>query len=111
MLRVAKGTVKKKATIKLYEEEINALYETVESSTDAGIHVSLPSNWTVENVKSWLMVHAVAANASKAIDPETDLFAQGFDRWVEGESSLIAPLISHTQSLCDILEKPHHRLP
>jgi len=86
-------------------------YEAVESSTDAGIHVPLPSSWTVEDVKSWLMVHAAAANAGKAVDPETDLFAQGFDRWVEGESSLIAPLTPHTQSLCDILEKPHHWLP
>ncbi|OJA12694.1 hypothetical protein AZE42_10100 [Rhizopogon vesiculosus] len=69
-------------------------YETVENSTDAGTDVPLPLNWTVEYVKSWLMVHAAAANAGKAVDPETDLFAQGFDRW----------------SLCDILEKPHHRL-
>ncbi|OAX31791.1 putative aminoadipate reductase [Rhizopogon vinicolor AM-OR11-026] len=79
MLRVGKGTVNRKATVKLYEEEINTLYETVESSTDTGIHVPLPSNWTVEDVESWLMVHAAAANGGKAVDPETDLFAQGFD--------------------------------
>ncbi|OAX33021.1 acetyl-CoA synthetase-like protein, partial [Rhizopogon vinicolor AM-OR11-026] len=79
MPRVGKGTVNKKATVKLYEEEINTLYETVENSTDAGTDVPLPLNWTVGDVKSWLMVHAAAANAGKAVDPETDLFAQGFD--------------------------------
>jgi hypothetical protein len=55
-------------------------YENVESSNKAGIDVPLPANWTVEDVKRWLMVHAAAANAGKTVDPEADLFAQGFDR-------------------------------
>jgi len=55
-------------------------YETVENSARAGIDVPLPANWTVEAVQSWLMVHATAANAGKIVDPEGDLFAQGFDR-------------------------------
>ena len=55
-------------------------YENVESSTRTDNDVPLPTNWTVEAVKRWLMVHAAAANAGKTVDPEADLFAQGFDR-------------------------------
>ena len=55
-------------------------YEKVEVSTGLGIDVSLPTNWTVEAVESWLMVHAGAVNAGKAVDPDADFFAQGFDR-------------------------------
>ncbi|KAG2119415.1 putative aminoadipate reductase [Suillus clintonianus] len=79
MLRAGKGTVIKKATVNLYEEEINALYEKVEGSTRAGIDVPLPTNWTADNVESWLMVHAAAVNAANTVDPDTDFFAQGFD--------------------------------
>ncbi|KAG2140138.1 putative aminoadipate reductase [Suillus clintonianus] len=79
MLRAGKGTVTKKATVKLYEKDINALYEKVEGSARAGIDVPLPANWTAEDVEDWLTVHAVAVNADKAVDLDTDLFAQGFD--------------------------------
>ncbi|KAG2145295.1 putative aminoadipate reductase [Suillus bovinus] len=79
MLRAGKGTVTKKATVKLYEKEINALYEKVEGSVRAGTDVPLPTSWTAEDVEGWLKVHAAAVNADKAVDPEADLFAQGFD--------------------------------
>ncbi|KAG2046459.1 hypothetical protein BDR06DRAFT_1037076 [Suillus hirtellus] len=72
MLRTGKGTIIKKATVKLYEEEINALYETVKGSTRAGIN-------TAEDVEGWLKVHAAAVNADKEVDPDADLFTQGFD--------------------------------
>ncbi|KAG1870690.1 putative aminoadipate reductase [Suillus subalutaceus] len=79
MLRAGKGTVMKKATVELYEAEINALYEKVEGSTRAGIDVPLPTSWTAEDIEKWLKIHAAAVNADKAVDPDTDLFAQGFD--------------------------------
>ncbi|OJA12944.1 hypothetical protein AZE42_10233 [Rhizopogon vesiculosus] len=79
LLRTGKGSIMKKATIKLYEEEINAIYETAEGSAKAGIDVPLPRSWTAEDVESWLLIHAAAANAGKAVDCHTDLFAQGFD--------------------------------
>ncbi|KAG1790286.1 putative aminoadipate reductase [Suillus plorans] len=79
MLRAGKGTVIKKATTKLYEEEINALYEKVEGSTRAGIDIPLPTSWTAEDVEGWLKVHAAAVNADKEVDPDADLFTQGFD--------------------------------
>jgi len=59
---------------------IGERYEEVEVSIRAGINVPLPRNWTAEDVESWLVVHATAANGDKAVDCHTDLFAQGFDR-------------------------------
>ncbi|KAL4077419.1 putative nonribosomal peptide synthetase, partial [Scleroderma citrinum] len=79
MLRAGKGTVTKKATISLYEPEINALYESVEASATAGIEVPLPAEWTPAQVKDWLMVHATAVNSDTSVNPEVDLFEQGFD--------------------------------
>jgi hypothetical protein len=55
-------------------------YAKVEGSTRAGIDVPLPTSWTAEDVESWLLVHAVAANGGNPVDGHTDLFAQGFDR-------------------------------
>lgn len=55
-------------------------YETVEGSTTAGINVPPPSSWTVEDVESWLLIHAAAANGGNPVDRHADLFAQGFDR-------------------------------
>lgn len=54
-------------------------YDKVESGR-TGIDIPLPTSWTMEDVESWLMLHAVSVNAGKAVDPDTDLFAQGFDR-------------------------------
>ncbi|KAG1853273.1 putative aminoadipate reductase [Suillus tomentosus] len=79
MLRAGKGTVTKKATMKLYEEEINALYEKVEGSTRIAIDIPLPTSWTAEDVEGWLKVHAATVNADKEVDPDADLFTQGFD--------------------------------
>ncbi|KAG1900203.1 putative aminoadipate reductase [Suillus fuscotomentosus] len=76
--RTGKGTITKKAASQLYEEEINALYDKVESGR-TGIDIPLPTNWTIEDVESWLMLHAVSVNAGKAVDPDIDFFAQGFD--------------------------------
>ncbi|KAG1819054.1 uncharacterized protein BJ212DRAFT_1567944 [Suillus subaureus] len=78
MPRAGKGTIAKKAASRIYEEEINALYDKVEGGR-TGIVVPLPTNWTVEDVESWLMLLAVSVNAGKAVDPDTDFFAQGFD--------------------------------
>jgi hypothetical protein len=52
----------------------------VEGSAKAGNDVPLPTSWTAEDVEEWLKVHAAAVNADKAVDPDADLFAQGFDR-------------------------------
>ncbi|KIO03672.1 hypothetical protein M404DRAFT_1001160 [Pisolithus tinctorius Marx 270] len=79
MLRASKGTVTKKATLSLYESEIDALYESVEASATAGIEVPLPSEWTIPKVEDWLMVHVTAVNSNEPVIPDVDLFEQGFD--------------------------------
>ncbi|KAG6374188.1 hypothetical protein JVT61DRAFT_4841 [Boletus reticuloceps] len=79
MLRAGKGTVIKKATMKLYESEVDALYASVEASARAGIDVPLPPTWSQIDVEKWLMVHATAVNAGKPIKVDADVFEQGFD--------------------------------
>ncbi|KAG6328546.1 hypothetical protein ID866_10543, partial [Astraeus odoratus] len=79
MLRAGKGTVTKKATLKLYEPEIDALYQILEESSTAGIEVPLPTDWTPSQVEDWLTVHATAVNSQVVVKPDVDLFEQGFD--------------------------------
>ncbi|KAH0833861.1 putative aminoadipate reductase [Lanmaoa asiatica] len=79
MLRAGKGTVIKKATMALYESEIDALYAFVEASAKAGTDVPLPPIWSQIEVENWLMVHATAVNAGKPIEVDIDVFEQGFD--------------------------------
>ncbi|KAF7965726.1 hypothetical protein HWV62_42156 [Athelia sp. TMB] len=76
--RVAKGTVAKKAAVKLYESEIDALYETVESSAQ-GADVTPPVTWTAPDVEAWLGVQAADINTGSPLDADIDLFSQGFD--------------------------------
>lgn len=40
-----------------------------------------PSTWDAGTVQEWLTKHASAISQGHSIDPSTDLFAQGFDRW------------------------------
>ncbi|KAH0833866.1 putative nonribosomal peptide synthetase [Lanmaoa asiatica] len=79
MLRAGKGTVIKKATMALYEPEIDALYASVAASAKAGIDIPLPASWSRIGVESWLMVHATAVNAGKPVQVDVDVFEQGFD--------------------------------
>ncbi|KAH7890598.1 acetyl-CoA synthetase-like protein [Phlebopus sp. FC_14] len=79
MARAGKGTVQKKATLKAYESEIDALYEIVEASSQLPHGMTGPSAWTAEALQGWLMEHAAAISSGRKIDPDTDLFAQGFD--------------------------------
>ncbi|KAF7973245.1 hypothetical protein HWV62_15753 [Athelia sp. TMB] len=76
--RVAKGTVAKKAAVKLYADEIDALYETGESNTQ-GADVTPPAAWTTSDLEVWLGVQAADINSDSPLDAGTDLFSQGFD--------------------------------
>ncbi|KAF8129542.1 acetyl-CoA synthetase-like protein [Boletus edulis] len=79
MLRALKGTVQRKGTLKAYEAEINALYDTFEASTDAPDGLAGPSAWTSEVLENWLLEHACTISPSGSVNPSADLFAQGFD--------------------------------
>ncbi|KAF7378113.1 Acetyl-CoA synthetase-like protein [Mycena sanguinolenta] len=58
MIRAAKGTVIKKPTIALYQQEIEDLYETIEASGNAASDIDPPSSWRAEDLEPWLMTHA-----------------------------------------------------
>ncbi|KAF8129526.1 acetyl-CoA synthetase-like protein [Boletus edulis] len=79
MSRTPKGTVQRKATLNVYEAEINALYDTVEASAEAPGGLAGPSAWTSEALEEWLLEHARTISPSGSVDPSADLFAQGFD--------------------------------
>ncbi|KAF7293886.1 Acetyl-CoA synthetase-like protein [Mycena chlorophos] len=78
MVRAPKGTVVKKATVKLYEKEIVELYDTIEASTSAPSDVAPPPSFTAPDLAPWLLAHAEKLS-DKRIDPQRDLFDQGFD--------------------------------
>ncbi|KAJ7761183.1 putative aminoadipate reductase [Mycena maculata] len=78
MLRAPKGTVNKKATIALYNEEIEALYDTIEASGNAANDTEPPASWTAEDLEPWLRTHASVV-ADRDIRGGQDLFEQGFD--------------------------------
>ncbi|KAJ7626109.1 putative aminoadipate reductase [Roridomyces roridus] len=78
MVRVPKGTVGRKATITLYEEEIEALYQSVDISHT----VDPPSSWSQPGVEEWLGTHVasiIGQGEDIHIRPTHDLFEQGFN--------------------------------
>ncbi|KAG6885392.1 putative NRPS-like protein biosynthetic cluster [Termitomyces sp. T159_Od127] len=72
-----KGTLARKAAIKLYEEEINALYENV--GAVAGQFFS-PASWSATDIHAWLLEQASdVMSGATVVNPDDDLFEQGFD--------------------------------
>ncbi|KAG6877487.1 putative NRPS-like protein biosynthetic cluster [Termitomyces sp. T32_za158] len=71
-----KGTIARKAAIKLYEEEINALYHDVQ--VVAGERSS-PASWSEIDIRTWLLEQASDIAPRAKINPVVDLFQQGFD--------------------------------
>ncbi|KAJ7085159.1 putative nonribosomal peptide synthetase [Mycena belliarum] len=78
MVRAPKGTVIKKRTIALYDEEIARLYDTIEASTNAESNVEPPATWTTRDLEPWLAMHA-SSIAGRDVEARLDLFDQGFD--------------------------------
>ncbi|KAF9463989.1 putative nonribosomal peptide synthetase [Collybia nuda] len=76
--RSAKGTVMRKAALLLYNEEIEALYQIVES-TAGGENVVPPESWDEATVKLWLLDQAKDIHNDQPVSPSKDLFEQGFD--------------------------------
>ncbi|KAJ7157427.1 putative aminoadipate reductase [Mycena filopes] len=79
MVRAGKGTVIKKSTIALYTEDIENLYQTIETSGNpAGEAIVPPPSWTPSDIEPWLKTHASLV-AGKDMHAGKDLFDQGFD--------------------------------
>ncbi|KAF8834980.1 acetyl-CoA synthetase-like protein, partial [Paxillus ammoniavirescens] len=79
ILRTPKGTLQKKATVKAYETEIDALYNAVEATFQSPDGLAGPSAWTAKVLEEWLMGHAAVIVPGRSINPGTDIFGQGFD--------------------------------
>ncbi|KAF5371510.1 hypothetical protein D9615_009619 [Tricholomella constricta] len=77
--RAGKGTVMRKASLNLYDEEIEALYQTVESSIKAGENVRPPLSWSLTDVEDWIVEQAADLASTDTISSSIDLFEQGFD--------------------------------
>ncbi|KAI2613578.1 acetyl-CoA synthetase-like protein [Hypoxylon fragiforme] len=78
-LRTAKGTVKKKATLELYAEEINRLYQDIES---VGPSTSMESKIDLNDFEAVLDVVRTACRESTTlgeIDVNDDMLALGMD--------------------------------
>ncbi|EGN94883.1 hypothetical protein SERLA73DRAFT_162904 [Serpula lacrymans var. lacrymans S7.3] len=65
----------------------------VEASTTVNKDVELPKDWSEESLVVWLGEHAARVNSDKKVDPEVDVFEQGFDR-----NRIIGSLSSSTDS-------------
>ncbi|KAG5652629.1 putative NRPS-like protein biosynthetic cluster [Sphagnurus paluster] len=77
--RTGKGTIMRKAALTLYEKEIDALYDAVETSIRTAENVNSPATWSVEDVQQWMVQQAVDLTSGSSISPSVDLFEQGFD--------------------------------
>lgn len=78
MQMVDKGTVKKKAVLRDYEEEINSLYDSLDHQDNA-TGENGPNSWSRSDVESWLAEQAKQVNNGNDLDPQESFFEQGFD--------------------------------
>ncbi|KAF7343921.1 General substrate transporter [Mycena venus] len=78
MPRTGKGTVMRKATLKIYSPEIDALYNIVGEKTSVD-HGKMPENWEALPIQNWLLELAADLTDSSVISLDGDLFHQGFD--------------------------------
>ena len=83
-------------------------YKTVEGSSGSAT-VTPPKSWSVEDLRPWLLEHAASVNEGKPIDPEKDLFQQGFDRRVQIKDIIATLWLILLQSELHVLPKSHHK--
>lgn len=55
-------------------------YAAIEHGGADDLLASLPSEWTLEDVTTWLKTLCLAIRGTGKIDVDVDLFEQGFDR-------------------------------
>ncbi|KAF7362617.1 General substrate transporter [Mycena venus] len=77
--RAGKGTVLRKASLDVYSNEIDALYDVVAEKTNIVDAIKPPSVWELATIQPWLLELAIDLSDSPEISPEVDLFQQGFD--------------------------------
>ncbi|KAJ7246827.1 acetyl-CoA synthetase-like protein [Mycena haematopus] len=76
--RTGKGTVARKAALKIFSQEIDTLYDLV--GEKANVDTSkMPTVWEPLSIQPWLLELAADLTDSSEISLEDDLFHQGFD--------------------------------
>ncbi|KAI5884843.1 acetyl-CoA synthetase-like protein [Schizophyllum commune H4-8] len=77
--RTEKGTVMRKLALRAYNDEIEKIYELVESHASEGHKgIEPPSSWRAPDVADWLTDH-VRDITGRDMSRDVDLFEQGFD--------------------------------
>lgn len=76
--RTPKGTVSHKSATKLYADEIEEIYATVERTTgDTG---APPVSWTEDDLTAWIK-DTIEQLLERSVKIDTDIFDQGADRY------------------------------
>ncbi|PPQ75729.1 hypothetical protein CVT24_002582 [Panaeolus cyanescens] len=76
--RSAKGTVMRKAALAAYNDEIEAIYAEVNSSSNTA-SVQPPEDWSKEKIQPWLLQQLEDLVPGKSFVPTVDLMEQGLD--------------------------------
>lgn len=80
--RTPKGTIPRSAAIKLYAQDIDRMYASLEKGSEVVNEVLPSKSWgDLAAVESWLSI-CVANILGRNVDVEGDLFQQGMDRLV-----------------------------
>ncbi|ESK84561.1 nonribosomal peptide synthetase [Moniliophthora roreri MCA 2997] len=81
--RTPKDTVIRKQALKVYEQDIDELYETIESNVTgpSGTPIEPPSSWSVSALIEWIINQAqdITSKTEPPLTKDTDLFESGFD--------------------------------
>lgn len=87
----AKSTARRQAVIADYEDEINAVYDKVEESTQSNIPP--PAQWDVVSTTDF--VRAVVNKVLRqTVNDDDDLFEHGCDRSVQAFPNLLMTVIT-----------------
>ncbi|KAJ3715279.1 hypothetical protein DFJ43DRAFT_1007325 [Lentinula guzmanii] len=76
--RVGKGTIAKKAALALYEQEINELYDAVDSNS-GGDSIEPPTSWTSPDLEPWFIGQISDILSAETPSVTADLFELGLD--------------------------------
>ncbi|KAK7041553.1 hypothetical protein VNI00_009140 [Paramarasmius palmivorus] len=81
--RTAKDTVIRKQALKMYEKEIDELYDTIESyaNDSSGVTMTPPSSWSSPALAEWLIVQTqdITSRSEPSLTYQTNLFDWGID--------------------------------
>ncbi|KAK7017974.1 hypothetical protein VNI00_018486 [Paramarasmius palmivorus] len=81
--RTPKDTLIRKQALKVYEQDIDELYETIESNANgpSGATIEPPSSWSISALAEWIITQAqdITSKSEPGLTSETDLFDRGFD--------------------------------